>query len=93
MTSEPRNRSALDPATLAGIERVLKRLPGMERKVLDLRYGLTGGHPASRAEAAAKLGITGAEVDEIAGRGLQRLREVGDQKLMHKLLTKLTEGR
>lgn len=81
------------PASIAGMRRVLEGLPGMERKVLDLRYGLSGGHPTSASDTAETLGLTLRETQEIEKRGLQRLRDVGDQNLMKSILDRLSSQR
>lgn len=92
-SGEKNNASALDPATSAAFLRILAKLPGIERRVLELRFGLTGGHPRSRSDVAVELRMSASEVDEIAERGLERLRVVGDMSTMRKVLRHLSSAR
>ena len=84
------NASRLDAATVAQTAAVLDRLPGMERTVLEARFGLNTGHPASRADIAREHSITVREVAEIEGRGLVHLRETADRATLTRLLSHLT---
>ena len=87
---QPRNETTLTPKNLSQVEAILARLPGMERQVLDRKFGLTGGHPTSRADIGVALNLTEREVAEIEKRGLARLRATVDEPTLVKLLTRLS---
>jgi RNA polymerase primary sigma factor len=55
------------------LHRVLDRLPGAEREVLRLRYGLGGEPPASRTAVGRRLGLRPSEVARIEADALSRL--------------------
>jgi tetratricopeptide (TPR) repeat protein len=59
--------------TLAG---VLRRLPDIERQVVELRMGLVDGIPAKHKEVGERLGLTIHEVRTIEERAFSRIREV-----------------
>lgn len=58
------------------LRRVLARLPATQRRVLELRMGLTDGHPHDAPDAARMLGISLGELREIEARAFERIREV-----------------
>ncbi len=92
MTDTPpptRRRAADDPdhAALRGrLSGVLRRLPDIERRVVELRTGLADGTPAKPGEVAQRLGMTIAEVKQIEGRAFSRMREVGALKGLERFL-------
>lgn len=65
---------------------VLRRLPDVERRVLELRMGLVDGVPAKPGQVADRLGLTIAEVKRIEARAFERIREVGPIKGLEKFL-------
>jgi DNA-directed RNA polymerase sigma subunit (sigma70/sigma32) len=65
---------------------VLRRLPDVERRVLELRMGLVDGVPAKPGEVASRLGLSIAEVRRIETRAFERIREVGPIKGLEKFL-------
>lgn len=65
---------------------VLRRLPDIERRVLELRMGLADGTPAKPGEVAAALGLSIAEVKKIEARAFSRIREVGPIKGLERFL-------
>jgi DNA-directed RNA polymerase specialized sigma subunit len=67
---------------------VLRRLPDVERKVLELRMGLTDGVPAKPGQVAERLGMTINEVRKIEARAFERIREVGPIKGLERFLGK-----
>jgi DNA-directed RNA polymerase specialized sigma24 family protein len=71
-------REEQDPAAqlAAPLTRVLARLPATQRRVLELRMGLTDGHPHDAPDAARILGISLGELREIEARAFERIREV-----------------
>lgn len=80
----PADRTAAD---LAGpLRRVLARLPETQRRVLELRMGLTDGHPHDLADTAAALGLSVTEAREIEARAIDRIREVVPLQGLQRLL-------
>lgn len=65
---------------------VLRRLPDVERRVLELRMGLVDGVPAKPGQVAERLGLTIAEVRTIEARAFTRIREVGSIKGLERFL-------
>lgn len=65
---------------------VLRRLPDIERRVVELRMGLIDGTPAKPGEVAEQLGMTVAEVKRIEARAFARIREVGPIKGLERFL-------
>ena len=56
------------------IVRALERLPGVERDVLQLRYGIAGGDgPQPLTETGRRLGLSADRVRELERRALERL--------------------
>jgi DNA-directed RNA polymerase sigma subunit (sigma70/sigma32) len=63
-------------AQLTGpLEQVLKRLPATQRQVLELRMGLTDGHPHDIADTARELGLSLSEARDIEKRAFEHIRE------------------
>lgn len=61
---------------LAGpLQRVLRRLPETQRKVLELRMGLVDGHPHDLADTARALGLSMAEARDIEKRAFAYIHE------------------
>lgn len=65
---------------------VLKRLPDVERRVVELRMGLVDGTPAKPGQVAERLGLTIPEVKKIEARAFSRIREVGPIKGLERFL-------
>ena len=65
---------------------VLRRLPDVERRVVELRMGLVDGNPAKPGEVADRLGMTIPEVKKIEARAFSRIREVGPIKGLERFL-------
>lgn len=65
---------------------VLARLPDVERRVVELRTGLTDGHPHDLADTARLLGLTRTEAREIERRAFDRIREVVPLEGLQRLL-------
>lgn len=72
---------------LAGpLQRVLKRLPDIERQVVEYRMGLVDGHPRNITDTARELGLTAHEAKQIEQRAFDRIREVVPLDHLQKLL-------
>jgi DNA-directed RNA polymerase sigma subunit (sigma70/sigma32) len=65
---------------------VLRRLPEVERQVIELRMGLAEGVPLKPGEVAERLGMTIAEVRKIEQRAFERIREVVPTKGLERFL-------
>jgi RNA polymerase primary sigma factor len=84
MSDQPRRKS--DRRRGAGDDRVrelagplgnvLKRLPEVERRVVELRMGLVDGYQHTLTDTARELGLTTHEAKEIEARAFDRIREV-----------------
>ncbi len=92
-TDNPRSRDRdADPEVAAlnalrqKLSGVLKRLPDVERRVVELRMGLVDGTPAKPGEVADRLGMTIPEVKKIEARAFSRIREVGPIKGLERFL-------
>jgi len=73
--------SAQSPLDLASdalrredVNRVLAALPGRERQVIELRYGLAGGRPLTLEEVGRAFKITRERVRQIENRTLKKLQ-------------------
>lgn len=65
---------------------LLKRLPEIERKVLEARMGLVDGSPMKPGEVAELMGMTIPEVKKIEARAFERIREIGPLKGLERFL-------
>jgi RNA polymerase primary sigma factor len=75
--------SAQSPLELASdalrredVNRVLASLPGRERQVIELRYGLAGGRPLTLEEVGRAFKITRERVRQIENRTLKKLQSL-----------------
>lgn len=57
------------------LEKVLARLPETQRRVLEMRMGLTDGHPHDLADTARELGLSMSEARDIEKRAFEHIRE------------------
>ena len=57
------------------VRSILKTLPGRERTVLEMRYGLLGDRALMQHEVAEKLGISRSYVSRIETRAIELIRE------------------
>ncbi|HVM14746.1 MAG TPA: sigma factor-like helix-turn-helix DNA-binding protein [Egibacteraceae bacterium] len=86
--SSPRDQDAALRDLRGKLSGVLRRLPDIERRVVELRMGLDDGTPAKPGEVAAALGLTIAEVKKIETRAFSRIREVGPIKGLERFLSR-----
>lgn len=68
------------------LDGVLRRLPDIERQVVEHRMGLVDGSPAKPGETAERLGLTIHEVKRIEERAFARIREVVPIKKLERFL-------
>jgi len=55
------------------VAEVVARLPEPERKVIELRFGLSGDEPRTARQTGSELGITAAKANELEAQALRRL--------------------
>lgn len=65
---------------------ILKRLPQIEREVLEARMGLVDGTPMKPGQVAERMGMTIPEVKRIEARAMERIREIGPLKGLERFL-------
>ncbi len=65
---------------------LLKRLPEIERRILEARMGLVDGTPMKPGEVATMMGMTIPEVKKIEARAFERIREIGPLKGLERFL-------
>ncbi len=68
------------------VNRVLERLSCRERRILELRYGLTGHHPLTFAEISEEFGVTRERIRQIAARILASLHADDEAKHLRDFL-------
>lgn len=72
---------------LAGpLKNVMRRLPDIEREVVQLRMGLIDGHPKNLTETARELNLSVHEAKQIEQRAFERIREVVPLKNLQRFL-------
>jgi RNA polymerase primary sigma factor len=57
------------------VRRAMGSLPGRQRQILELRFGLAAGTPRSRREIARDVGVSAERVRQIEVEALRRLRD------------------
>jgi RNA polymerase primary sigma factor len=55
------------------VAEIVAQLPEPERKVIELRFGLSGDEPRTVRQAGAELGITPKQAGELESQALRRL--------------------
>ena len=59
-----------------GLEKVISELKDLEKKVLALRYGLTGETPKTVEEVAAHMRLTEEEIEQIEAESIKKLQHL-----------------
>jgi RNA polymerase primary sigma factor len=67
------------------VRRVLNILPERERKVLELRYGLLGGRPATLEEVGRAFGVTRERIRQIENNTLKKLQRLPEAQRLRDL--------
>jgi RNA polymerase primary sigma factor len=57
------------------VAEIVARLPEPERKVIELRFGLSGDEPQTVRQTGTQLGITSAQASELEDQALRRLAD------------------
>ena len=65
-----------------GIARVLSSLPHREREVIEMRYGISGGHALTLEEVGRAFNITRERVRQIESRTLKKLQTLPDAQVL-----------
>jgi RNA polymerase primary sigma factor len=68
------------------VARVLDGLPERERRILELRYGLTGEEPMTLEEVGKRLGVTRERIRQMELKTLRRLQSFRATRAMHETL-------
>jgi RNA polymerase primary sigma factor len=58
------------------LSRLLETLPSREREILDRRYGLDGGHPATLDELGRTFDVTRERIRQLEKKSLSKLQEL-----------------
>ncbi len=69
-----------------GLDRALAQLTGRERTILELRYGLKGGHPLTLEEVGQRFGLTRERIRQIEGKTLAKLRSFREAEALRDYL-------
>jgi RNA polymerase primary sigma factor len=67
------------------VRRVLNTLPERERRVIELRYGLLGGRPATLEEVGRALGVTRERIRQIENNTLKKLQRLPEAQRLRDL--------
>ena len=57
------------------LRRAVERLPGRERLIMELRFGLTGKRPLTQKEVADRVGISQSYISRLEKRILRKLAQ------------------
>ncbi len=68
------------------IQRALDSLPERERKVIELRFGLTGSQPCTLEEVGRAFGVTRERIRQIENNTLKRLETLPEAQGLRRLL-------
>jgi DNA-directed RNA polymerase sigma subunit (sigma70/sigma32) len=86
--ASPDEEEAAFQALRSKLAGILRRLPDIERQVVEHRMGLVDGTPAKPKETAERLGLTVSEVRKIEERAFSRIREVVPMKGLERFLNR-----
>jgi RNA polymerase primary sigma factor len=78
---------AADSILAEQIREVIKELPERERRVIELRFGLSSGTGATLEEVSRELGITRERVRQIELKAMKILREPGNRAKLRDFLS------
>jgi len=65
---------------------VLGTLPHRERKVIELRFGLKGGHPKTLEEVGQAFGVTRERIRQIEAKTLAKLKAYRESQRLREFL-------
>jgi RNA polymerase primary sigma factor len=68
------------------LERVLDQLPEREQRIIQLRFGLTDGHPRTLEEVGREFGVTRERIRQIESKTLAKLRHPSRAQILREYL-------
>ena len=68
------------------LDRVLGELPMREQRIIQLRFGLTDGHPRTLEEVGREFGVTRERIRQIESKTLAQLRHPASAQLLREYL-------
>ena len=71
------------------LQNILWQLSDRQREVIQMRFGLNGGEPASLAEIGRELGLSRERIRQIQSQALIKLRRPRNRKLVREYLSAL----
>jgi len=77
--------TASDNLQREDVRRALAALPGRDREVLELRYGLNGRRPMTLEEVGAAFGVTRERIRQIENNTLKRLKALPEAQCLRGL--------
>ena len=77
--------TASDNLQREDVKRALAALPGRDREVLELRYGLNGRQPMTLEEVGAAFGVTRERIRQIENNTLKRLKAMPESQCLRGL--------
>jgi RNA polymerase primary sigma factor len=77
--------TASDNLQREDVKRALDALPGRDREVLELRYGLNGRQPMTLEEVGAAFGVTRERIRQIENNTLKRLKAMPESQCLRGL--------
>ncbi len=77
-------REALRSKLKEELRRALQELDAREREILELRYGLSDGHPRTLKEVAAMFDVTRERVRQIEIKALEKLKHPSRQQTLRR---------
>ena len=80
-------RIAQEPVSLQSpLERVLHELAEREQRIIQLRFGLTDGHPRTLEEVGREFGVTRERIRQIESKTLAKLRHPSRAQMLREFL-------
>ena len=68
------------------LERVLDKLTIREQRIIQLRFGLTDGHPRTLEEVGREFGVTRERIRQIESKTLAKLRHPSRAQMLKEYL-------
>jgi RNA polymerase primary sigma factor len=68
------------------LEQVLEELTGREQRIIQLRFGLTDGHPRTLEEVGREFGVTRERIRQIESKTLAKLRHPSRAQMLREYL-------
>jgi RNA polymerase primary sigma factor len=88
--ADERTPSAFESASaevyVEAVQRLLVALDARERRILELRYGLTGEEPCSATEVSRRFNLSRERIRQIESRSLSKLEQLASERRLRDLL-------